>query len=238
MSKLTRKEQHNAKRARRIAEKGVQVDTLIGADVWLAGYEDESCDLCGHPIKWLFGLRLKTTAGDAEFIPVGSTCITDWAEALPLSDAQRELLSNLALAKEQAEKLKARFRSINGAVKHGTLSEDQGKALLHYFGKAPAEARANQFLRDIAERAANYGRFVGRQWESWSNAYDGILKQANAPKAPKCGKCGSPTRYRSGRYGDFFGCTTFPNCRWTQNVDDVIEEPEPVLVPEDYDTPF
>ena len=34
----------------------------------------------------------------------------------------------------------------------------------------------------------------------------------------KCPKCGSNLVKRNGRYGDFFGCSNFPNCRYTENI--------------------
>lgn len=32
-----------------------------------------------------------------------------------------------------------------------------------------------------------------------------------------CPRCGSELRRRSGRYGEFFGCSSFPACRYTEN---------------------
>lgn len=33
-----------------------------------------------------------------------------------------------------------------------------------------------------------------------------------------CPKCNSPLKKRNGIYGEFFGCTAFPKCRFTMNV--------------------
>lgn len=33
-----------------------------------------------------------------------------------------------------------------------------------------------------------------------------------------CPECGQPLKKRSGRYGDFWGCSGFPRCRYTRNV--------------------
>lgn len=35
---------------------------------------------------------------------------------------------------------------------------------------------------------------------------------------PVCPRCGSPLLRRKGRFGDFFGCSGFPKCRYTRNV--------------------
>lgn len=36
--------------------------------------------------------------------------------------------------------------------------------------------------------------------------------------AKACPQCGGVLKKRSGRYGDFWGCTSFPGCRYTENV--------------------
>jgi len=41
---------------------------------------------------------------------------------------------------------------------------------------------------------------------------------AAAKSIPKCPKCGSVLTKRNGRFGDFWGCTGYPNCRYTKNV--------------------
>jgi ssDNA-binding Zn-finger/Zn-ribbon topoisomerase 1 len=33
-----------------------------------------------------------------------------------------------------------------------------------------------------------------------------------------CPKCGGELRRRSGKFGDFYGCMNYPNCRFTRNV--------------------
>lgn len=44
-------------------------------------------------------------------------------------------------------------------------------------------------------------------------------KDSIAPYAKKtCPVCGAPMQKRSGRYGEFWGCTSFPRCRHTENV--------------------
>ncbi|MCR4895753.1 MAG: topoisomerase DNA-binding C4 zinc finger domain-containing protein [Lachnospiraceae bacterium] len=34
----------------------------------------------------------------------------------------------------------------------------------------------------------------------------------------KCPKCGSLLKRRNGRYGEFWGCTGYPECRYTENI--------------------
>lgn len=42
-----------------------------------------------------------------------------------------------------------------------------------------------------------------------------LEKKKNPPKL--CLMCGSEMKRRNGRYGEFWGCTGFPNCRYTEN---------------------
>ncbi len=37
------------------------------------------------------------------------------------------------------------------------------------------------------------------------------------PSTPNCPRCGAPMRRRSGRYGQFWGCSNYPRCRGTRN---------------------
>lgn len=37
-------------------------------------------------------------------------------------------------------------------------------------------------------------------------------------RANKCPNCGSALIFRKGRFGDFMGCASFPNCKFTRNV--------------------
>ena len=34
----------------------------------------------------------------------------------------------------------------------------------------------------------------------------------------KCPRCGAKLVRRHGRYGDFYGCSNFPDCRYTQDT--------------------
>ena len=40
----------------------------------------------------------------------------------------------------------------------------------------------------------------------------------NAGEEKICPVCGAPMQLRNGRYGQFWGCSTFPRCRHTENV--------------------
>jgi len=224
--KLTKTERFNAERARRIEAAGVNVETITGASVGLTSYGDDACALCDHAIKWLYVLHLTVsdspvTAGDAAvarvvtFDPVGSTCIRTWADALPLGPGQESILAALKLAESEADKIKAQFREINSLERSGSITEEQATALIQFYS-APPTIRSSSFLSDVARKVIRYHGFTGRQWDSWSKSLRRDLSNVNAPR---CGDCGAPTRARSGRYGDFYGCTKYgTGCRWTQNI--------------------
>ncbi|NIZ13497.1 topoisomerase DNA-binding C4 zinc finger domain-containing protein [Phaeobacter sp. HF9A] len=42
-------------------------------------------------------------------------------------------------------------------------------------------------------------------------------RRTSAAGTPRCPKCGSAMRRRSGRYGQFWGCSRYPKCRGTRN---------------------
>ena len=48
-------------------------------------------------------------------------------------------------------------------------------------------------------------------------AYDeaAVLKNVNVKLCPLCKQ---PLKKRNGRYGEFWGCMGFPNCRYTENI--------------------
>lgn len=177
MTKLTAKERHNRKRAARIEAAGVRVDNLLDADTAFVGHNDDgtsTCALCDHAIKWLFRLSLNTESGWAEFEPVGSTCITDWVEALPISSAQSELITRLKLAKGEAAKLKAETRARNALLKQ--LNEDEAKAVREYWA-APKHVREDDTLTDIIFRVEKYRRFASvKQFGFFAGRLQRLLK--------------------------------------------------------------
>ena len=52
-------------------------------------------------------------------------------------------------------------------------------------------------------------------------------KEVSRRQAPevvgKCPECGRDLLKRSGRYGDFIGCSNFPRCRFTCSLDELNE---------------
>lgn len=50
------------------------------------------------------------------------------------------------------------------------------------------------------------------------------LKNKFKDKEDLCPKCGSDLVVRSGRYGNFLGCSKYPKCKYTRKIDGVINE--------------
>ena len=48
--------------------------------------------------------------------------------------------------------------------------------------------------------------------------YEEMGKLSKDKTVEICPKCGGELRRRSGKFGDFYGCMNYPNCRFTRNV--------------------
>lgn len=48
--------------------------------------------------------------------------------------------------------------------------------------------------------------------------YENLAKEYMERPIKKCPKCGSEMKRRSGMFGEFWGCGSFPGCRYTENI--------------------
>lgn len=87
--------------------------------------------------------------------------------------------------------------------KHRRLSD-----LAEYYGISTAGA--HRALTDCRMNQKVY-ELLGR--ELAGEGTTGVM-----PKVRSCPLCGRPLKKRNGRYGEFWGCTGFPECRHTENV--------------------
>jgi DNA topoisomerase-1 len=87
-------------------------------------------------------------------------------------------------------------------------------------------ARLEDNLDEIAEGKpwlpvmdSFYGSFTGRL-ERAEKAIGKVDVAAREPElvGRECPTCGSPLVYRESRYGRFIGCSTFPTCRFTEQI--------------------
>lgn len=66
-----------------------------------------------------------------------------------------------------------------------------------------------------AHRALNDCRMNQKVFERLAEEMRSPSEAARNVK--KCPRCGCTLKLRSGRYGDFWGCTGYPECRYTEN---------------------
>jgi len=108
LTKLTTN-RHNIKRAEALASYGINTLDLPHAKPGFEGYGAGTCALCGKKnLKWLFKIHFEEPQGlialakiDCEIDregavtinPIGSSCITDWIDALPETREKLDLLA-------------------------------------------------------------------------------------------------------------------------------------------------
>ena len=67
-----------------------------------------------------------------------------------------------------------------------------------------------------AHRALNDCRINQRVYESLKDDMKNPSEAAKAVK--KCPKCGNILRKKNGKFGEFWGCMSYPECRYTKNI--------------------
>lgn len=50
----------------------------------------------------------------------------------------------------------------------------------------------------------------------WQKKYRKVPRKAGP--VPPCPKCGKPCKLRTGKYGQFYGCSQFPKCKGSCDV--------------------
>lgn len=86
-------------------------------------------------------------------------------------------------------------------LQHHTLSD-----LAHYYHISTAGAH-----RALADCKMNQ-----RIFESLKEEIDNPSEAAKAVK--KCPRCGNILKRRNGKFGEFWGCQSYPDCRYTENI--------------------
>ena len=69
-----------------------------------------------------------------------------------------------------------------------------------------------------AHRALADCKMNQRVFELLGKELAGMGTLEHKPQIRLCPECKQPMKKRTGRYGEFWGCTGFPNCRHTENV--------------------
>ena len=73
------------------------------------------------------------------------------------------------------------------------------------------------FSVDGAHRALNDCRMNQRVYEKLGEALNEARISGKAGLKP-CPRCGGFLQRRKGRYGEFYGCSSYPACRYTENI--------------------
>ena len=69
-----------------------------------------------------------------------------------------------------------------------------------------------------AHRALNDCRMNQQVFELLGKEMNTEKKKTLDSNVKTCPLCNLPLKKRNGRYGEFWGCTGFPNCRYTENI--------------------
>ena len=69
-----------------------------------------------------------------------------------------------------------------------------------------------------AHRALADCRMNQKVFEMLGKELEGKGSFGSKPNVKVCPRCNQPLKKRSGRYGEFWGCMGFPDCRYTENV--------------------
>jgi DNA topoisomerase-1 len=130
------------------------------------------------------------------------------------------ILSTLS-EREYAEKVEARFRPtplgrlVNGMLQKGfvdILNEGYTAALEGQLDQI--EDGAIDWRKAVAEFDEKFSRDLETAGEQMPN-----VKRDGVPLDETCPTCGSPLLMRFGRYGPFIACSTYPECKYSRNLD-------------------
>lgn len=69
-----------------------------------------------------------------------------------------------------------------------------------------------------AHRALADCRMNQKVFELLAKEMEGTGVMKNKPGIKLCPGCGLPMQKRKGRFGEFWGCTGYPDCRYTENI--------------------
>jgi hypothetical protein len=76
--------------------------------------------------------------------------------------------------------------------------------------------RVRKALKDLAPHLRLHPDVTEEDWGRWLTHWGDFLSQVQ--ETPQCPTCGAIMRKRSGRYGEFWGCSRYPKCRHTINI--------------------
>ena len=82
----------------------------------------------------------------------------------------------------------------------------------------PVDAFADSSLTTGVGRICNECKARSRTRMGPARKMKAQISTQQATASKNCPKCGSPMVRRTGRYGAFYGCSTYPSCRGTRRI--------------------
>lgn len=114
---------------------------------------------------------------------------------------------------------------------------DVGRVVNHFLTKYFSQyvdyeftAKLEDHLDEVSRGEKAWVPLLREFWKPFKKLIDHIDKSVDRSEVTqekikeKCPKCGKPLSIRLGRRGNFIGCTGYPDCDYTRNVDDDSEE--------------
>ncbi|MFE8071978.1 DNA topoisomerase III [Marinobacteraceae bacterium S3BR75-40.1] len=86
--------------------------------------------------------------------------------------------------------------------------------------KPDRTAHWESILENIRHNQADRDTFIEQLKEEIRELLVALGGRALQKDTPHCPQCRSPMRHRSGRYGEFWSCTRYPDCRGTRRIED------------------
>lgn len=84
-------------------------------------------------------------------------------------------------------------------------------------------SRLETVLDEISEGKRDKNNLLERFYVHFMKIFEyadkNMEKIPNEPTGEMCPKCGHPLEYKRGMYSEFIGCSNFPKCRYTENID-------------------
>ncbi len=139
----------------------------------------------------------------------------DWKQAI--GEFDEKFTRDLALAGETMPNVK------KDGVPTGELCPEDGAPLVMRFGRYGA------FIACTNYPTCKYTRNVDTGTEEEAPAEG--ASEAQAEEIPPCEQCGKPMALRRSRFGTFYGCTGYPECKNLRRTGPAPAAPKPTGVP-------
>jgi DNA topoisomerase-3 len=97
-----------------------------------------------------------------------------------------------------------------------TASWEKKLAEIEMLDPPDAEREAEQFLQDVAERVREFIEPLKDKRNIHLTLADEVLGLKTRPR--HCPRCNSVLQKRQGKFGPFWGCSAYPQCRYTEKA--------------------